>query len=67
MAFVPTIKQVNSLYFLLHQLVRENIEVRLIRFITWSKKNIQDSVLEILCLEDEDRYLIFYNGIIDKR
>ena len=67
MAFVPTEKQVESLHFLLKQLVRENIEIRLIRFIKWSEKNIKDHIVEVLCFEDEDCYVIFYSGIIDKK
>ena len=60
MPFMPAIKQVNSLHFLLHQLIREKIEIRLIRFSSWGNK------IEVLCLEDEDRYYIYPDGKIKK-
>ncbi|OGI18633.1 MAG: hypothetical protein A3B68_01250 [Candidatus Melainabacteria bacterium RIFCSPHIGHO2_02_FULL_34_12] len=64
MPFVPTRKQLKSLYKLLDQLERERIKIRLIRFSDYSQ-NIEDCLIEILCLEDEDRYKIFFDGIIE--
>ncbi len=65
MPFVPTEKQIDSLHFLLKQLKREIIEIRLIRFINWGNKNdIKICELEILCLEDIDRYKIQFDGKI---
>ncbi len=64
MPFVPTEKQVNSLYFLLKQLVRENVEIRLIRFAKWAEGDIRNCEIELLCLEDIDRYIIYYDGVI---
>lgn len=67
MAFVPTEKQVESLYILLKQLVREKVEIRLIRFTKWTEGNIKSCQVEILCLEDTDRYKINYDGKIIER
>ncbi len=65
MAFVPTEKQIDNLNFLLKQLAREMIEVRLIRFMKMAQHSIGSNVIEVLCLEDEDRYLIHYDGKIE--
>lgn len=63
MPFVPTEKQIDSLHTLLRQLRREKIEIRVIRFNTWTHKNdIANCEIEVCCLEDEDRYIIYYNG-----
>lgn len=67
MAFVPTQKQVDALYLLLTQLVRENIKVRVIRFTKWSEINIKDWIVEVVPTEEEDRYLIYQDGKIDLR
>lgn len=67
MPFIPTEKQVDSLANLLKQFIREKIGVRLIRFERWSEPNIKDCIIEVCCLEDEDRYFIFYDGIIDQK
>ena len=65
MPFVPTEKQVSSLHFLLKQLIRERVEIRLIRFNNWAHtKDIRNCDIEVLCLEDEDRYEIYYDGSI---
>lgn len=64
MPFVPTEKQVDSLYSLLKQFIREKIEVRLIRFIKWAEGDIKNCVLEVLCLEETDKYYIYYDGKI---
>ena len=63
MPFVPTESQIESLYFLLKQMRRENIEIRLIRFAKWAE-DIKNCEIEILCLEDKDRYKIYYDGRI---
>ena len=63
MPFVPTKKQLQSLYFLLNQFEREKIKIRLVRFSDYSQA-IEDCLIEILCLEDEDRYKIFHDGRI---
>ena len=67
MAFVPTSEQIDSLYFLLKQLRRENIEIRTIRFEKLAEKGINNYIVDVVCLEDEDRYTIFYNGRIELR
>ncbi len=65
MPFIPTEKQIDSLYFLVKQSVRENIEIRLIRFIKWaSKTDIKNWEIEFLCLENIDRYKILFDGRI---
>ena len=64
MPFVPTEKQVDSLYSLLKQFIREKIEIRLIRFTKWASGSIRNCEIEILCLEDEDRYYIYFDGKI---
>ncbi len=65
MPFVPTEKQIDSLHFLLKQLKREMIEIRLIRFINWGNKiDIKNCELEVLCLENIDRYKIKFDGKI---
>jgi len=64
MSFVPTQKQVDSLFLILTQLIRENIEIRLIRFIKWAEGDIRNCELEVLCQEDVDRYLISWDGKI---
>lgn len=66
MAFIPTQKQIDSLYLLLTQLRREKIEVRLIRFAKWSE-NINAQIMEVLCLEDVDRYLVYFDSTIEQR
>ena len=66
MPFVPTEKQIESLYFLLKQLVRENIEIRLIRFIKWTN-NVKNYEIEVNCLEEEDRYIIYFNGKVEQK
>ena len=66
MPFVPTQKQVDSLYLLLTQFVRENNEIRIIRFTKWSP-SIKHCEIEVLCLEDEDKYSIFFDGTIKPR
>lgn len=65
MPFVPTENQVDSLNSLLKQLIRERIEVRLIRFIKWAE-SIKSWEIEVLCLEDIDRYKIKFDGTIEK-
>ena len=66
MPFVPTQNQIDSLYMLLTQLRRENIEIRLIRFVNWAG-NLKDCELEVLPLEEEDRYIIYFDGKITPR
>ena len=66
MPFVPTENQVNSLHFLLKQLVREKVEIRLIRFAKWAEEDIRNCEIEVLCIEDEDRYMIYFNGKIER-
>ena len=61
MPFVPTRKQLKTLYSLLDQLERENVKLRVIRFHGYSNDKT-DNVVEVLCLEDEDRYLIGFDG-----
>ena len=65
MPFVPTEKQIDSLCSLLKQFVREGTEVRVIRFMRMAEPSIGDNIIEVLCLEDTDRYKIYYNGKID--
>ena len=67
MPFVPTEKQIDSLNFLLKQLAREKIEIRLIRFENWSGKDVKGNEMEIVCLEDKDRYIIYYNGTVEQK
>ena len=64
MPFVPTEKQVESLQALLKQFVRESTEVRLIRFMKMAEYTIGSNVIEVLCIEDVDRYYIYYDGTI---
>ena len=61
MPFVPTRKQLTSLYELLDQLERERIKLRVVRFNGYSD-DVTYNVIEVLCLEEEDRYLVYYNG-----
>jgi len=42
---------------------REKIEIRLIRFAKWTE-DIQGDEIEVFCLEDIDRYRIYYDGTI---
>ena len=63
MAFIPTEKQIDSLYLLLKQLAREKIEVRVIRFIKWAEDPLNWE-MEVVCFEDIDRYKIYFNGKI---
>lgn len=65
MPFVPTEKQIDGLYLLLKQLLREGIEIRLIRFMRMAEPCIGGNVIEVLCLEDIDRYEIYHDGTID--
>ena len=65
MPFIPTEKQVESLNILLKQLIREMVEVRLIRFMRLAESTIGNNIIEILCLEDHDRYYIYFDGRID--
>lgn len=51
---------------LLTQLRRENIPVRMIRFAEWTN-DIKNCEVELLCLEDEDRYTIHYDGRIKRK
>ena len=67
MPFIPTEKQVDSLYFLLKQLVREKIEIRLIRFANLAGGNMRGNQVEVFCFEEEDKYKIFYDGTIKPR
>ena len=67
MPFVPTEQQVDSLYFLLKQLVREQIEIRLIRFAKWAEGDIRHCEVEVFCFEEEDKYKIFHDGTIKPR
>lgn len=68
MPFVPTENQIESLYFLLKQIRRENIEIRLIRFNNWTSINdIKNCEIEILCLEDVDRYIIYFDGTMNPK
>ena len=65
MPFVPTENQIDSLHSLLRQFRRERIEIRLIRFINLAdKSDIKNCKIEVLCLEDEDRYYIYPDGKI---
>lgn len=65
MPFIPTENQIDSLNFLLKQLKRERIKIRLVRFINWADENdVKNCELEILCLEDIDRYKIKFDGRI---
>ena len=65
MPFIPTEKQIDSLYLLLKQFRRERVEIRLIRFINLADINdIKNCKIEVLCLEDEDRYYIYPDGKI---
>jgi len=65
MAFIPSENQIHNLYFLLLQLRRENIPIRIIRFI---QNDIKDfNVIEIACYEDEDKYRVLYSGKIIQR
>ena len=66
MPFIPSQEQIDSLYSLLKQLRSERIEIRLIRFTQWAtgKENCE---IEILCLENIDRYLIYYDGKIEEK
>lgn len=66
MPFVPTENQIESLYFLLKQLRREKIEIRLIRFAKWAQ-DIRSCEIEMLCLEEVDRYYIYYDGTISPK
>ncbi len=63
MPFVPTKKQLKALSSLMDQLEREGIKIRLIRFDDYSDV-IGNYIIEVLCLEDEDRYKIFFDGTI---
>lgn len=67
MPFIPTEEQIESLYSLLKQLRRERIEIRLIRFIKWLGNNIKHHEIEINCLEEEDRYIIYFNGEVKQK
>ncbi len=65
MPFVPTENQIDSLHFLLKQLKREKIKIRIIRFINWANEDdIKNCELEVLCIEDSDRYKIRFDGKI---
>lgn len=65
MPFVPTENQIKSLCNLLKQLQRENIEVRLIRFVNWAQSNdILNCQIEVICTENTDKYIILHNGKI---
>ena len=65
MPFIPTEKQIDSLHFLLKQMRRERIEIRLIRFTSWADiRDIKNCELEVMCLEDVDRYVIYFDGTI---
>lgn len=66
MPFVPTEKQVDSLHSLLKQFIRENVEIRLIRFAKWAEKDIRNCEIVVLCYEDIDRYKILYDGKIER-
>ncbi len=65
MPFVPTRKQAESLNNLIEQLILENVEIRVIRFMRMSEPSIGGNIIEVLCLEDEDRYMILYDGTIE--
>lgn len=68
MPFIPTEKQIDSLYLLLKQMRRERIEIRLIRFINWADMDdIKNCEIEVLCLEDLDRYIIYFDGRIKQK
>lgn len=67
MSFVPTNKQIESLYMLLKQLARENVEIRIIRFARWAEGNIKHCEIEVFCYEDIDKYKILYDGTIKPR
>ena len=64
MPFVPTEKQIDSLCSLLKQFIREGTEVRVIRFMRMAEPSIGGNEIEVLCLEDEDRYNILFDGTI---
>ena len=63
MGFVPTQEQVDSLYLLLTQFVRENEAVRVIRFIERFRA-VEGHMIEVVCIEDIDRYIIKHDGRI---
>lgn len=66
MPFIPTVEQVDSLYMLLQQFIREHEEIRVIRFINWADgRNPRNCDIEVCGLEDEDKYLIRYDGRIE--
>ena len=68
MPFIPTEKQIDSLHSLLKQLKRERIEIRLIRFTNWADiRDIKNCELEVICLEDVDRYIIYFDGRIEPK
>ena len=67
MPFVPTEKQIDSLYILLKQLAREYVEIRLIRFVRWAENGIKNCEVEIFCFEEEDKYRICYDGTIEQK
>ena len=67
MAFIPTENQIDSLHFLLKQLARERVEIRLIRFAKWAEGDIRQCQIEIFCFEEEDKYKILYDGTIKPR
>ena len=66
MPFVPTENQIDTLHSLLKQMRRENIEVRLIRFSKWTE-DIKNCEIEVLCLEDADRYIIYFDGRMEPK
>lgn len=64
MPFVPTEKQRIALNDLIKQFIAERTEIRVIRFMRMAEPSIGGNIIEVLCLEDEDRYKIYYNGKI---
>ncbi len=65
MTFIPAENQIHSLYFLLLQLRREGVPIRVIRFL--QNDIIDYNVIEVACYEDIDKYRVLYNGKIIQR
>ena len=67
MPFVPTEKQRIVLNDLIKQFIAERTEIRVIRFMKLAEQGIGNNVIEVLCIEDVDRYFIYYDGKIKQR
>lgn len=66
MPFVPTEKQRESLNYLIKRFINENTQIRVVRFMNFSKY-VQDNVIEVFCIELDDKYYIYHDGIIDTK